>query len=210
MVDAALAVIESEGGSPEQITLREVSRRVGVNHRAAYRHFADKTALLAAVAEEGYRALQLEMEAAVAPLKRASVERRLRAIANAYVTYAIDHPSHYRIMFGRRLNEDGRFPVLEELIANAYTFIANELRPNQDPSALNASPHRELVFGFWSLAHGFATLTLARRIKVKRTLLEPWAQQVFAPFFAGLPTGNRPSGDRQFFRPVYTGSPAKK
>ncbi len=44
MIDAALAVIESEGGNPEQITLREVSRRVGVNHRAVYRHFEDLTA----------------------------------------------------------------------------------------------------------------------------------------------------------------------
>jgi AcrR family transcriptional regulator len=175
MVDAAVAVIESEGGNPEQITLREVSRRVGVNHRAAYRHFEDKIALLAAVAEEGYRALLIEMQQSVSTLKRATPERRLRAIASAYVAYAIDHPSQYRIMFGRRLNEDGRFPVLEDLIDAAYRLLATEMNGSRDA-----------VFGFWSLAHGFATLTLARRIKVKRSLLESWAQQVFEPFFAGL------------------------
>ena len=48
LVTAAVELVE--GSSPEELTLREVSRRVGVNHRAAYRHFEDKTALLAAVA----------------------------------------------------------------------------------------------------------------------------------------------------------------
>ncbi len=186
MVDAAIAVIESEAGTPEDITLREVSRRVGVNHRAAYRHFADKTALLAAVAEEGYRALLVDIDQALAQRRRATTERRLRAIASAYVVYAIDHPSHYRIMFGRRLNEDGRFPVLEELVARAYSVLDAEFRAGQETGELEVTSVLETVFGFWSLAHGFASLTLVRRIKVKRALLESWGQLVFAPFFKGL------------------------
>ena len=186
MIDAALAVIESEGGNPEQITLREVSRRVGVNHRAVYRHFEDLTALLAAVAEEGYRTLQTEMESAIASLRRATSERRLRAIASAYLVFAIDHPSQYRIMFGRRLNEDGRFPVLEELVGRAYALLDAEVRAGQESQEFAKTPVLETVFGFWSLAHGFASLTQARRIKVKRALLESWAQQVLGPFFRGL------------------------
>ncbi len=186
MVDAALAVIGSEGGNPEQITLREISRRVGVNHRAAYRHFEDKTAVLAAVAEEGYRALLTEIDRTLEPLRRATAEKRLRALASSYVAFAIDHPSHYRIMFGRRLNEDGRFPVLEELIDRAYEVLAAEMRAGQERNELAEAPVREAVFGFWALVHGFSTLTLVRRIKVKRALLETWAQQVFNPFFAGL------------------------
>ena len=186
MVDAAVAVVESEGGNPEDITLREVARRVGVNHRAAYRHFTDKTALLAAVAEEGYRALLTEIDAVLTQRRRATAERRLRAIATAYVVYAIDHPSQYRIMFGRRLNEDGRFPVLEELVARAHAVLDAEFRAGQTSGELAETPVLETVFGFWSLAHGFASLTLVRRIKVKRALLESWGQQVFAPFFRGL------------------------
>ncbi len=186
MVDAAIAVIESEGGNPEDITLREVSRRVGVNHRAAYRHFADKTALLAAVAEEGYRALLTDIDAVLTQRRRATAERRLRAIATAYVVFAVDHPSQYRIMFGRRLNEDGRFPVLEELVGRAYAVLDTEFRSGQTSGELAETPVLETVFGFWSLAHGFASLTLVRRIKVKRALLESWGQLVFAPFFRGL------------------------
>src|SRR4051794_36605362 len=66
LVAAALEVI----GKDEQLTLREVSRRVGVNHRAVYRHFADLTSLQAAVAEQGYRQLLVALEEALASLKR--------------------------------------------------------------------------------------------------------------------------------------------
>lgn len=188
MVKAALAVIEGEegGGNPELITLREVARRVGVNHRAAYRHFTDKRALLVAVAEEGFRMLLSDIASALEPLSKAPTTRRLRRIASTYIAFAFDHPSHYRIMFGRRLNEDGRFPELEALVERAFSVLADEIRRGQVSQELAKMPIREAVFGFWSMAHGFASLTLVRRIKVKRALLESWGLQVFRPFLAGL------------------------
>lgn len=185
LVAAAIELIA--GSSPEQLTLREVSRRVGVNHRAVYRHFADKTALLAAVAQDGYRDLLECMEAELASLPaRASACERLLALAVAYVSFAVDHPARYRIMFGRRLNEDGRFNELEELVARAYELLADEFRAGQASQEFSELPVRELVFGFWSLTHGFGSLAIVRRLKVKRGLLESWCRDVFGPFIFGL------------------------
>ena len=184
LVAAAIEVISTE--NPEQLTIREVSRRVGVNHRAVYRHFADLTALLAAVAEQGYRQMIVALEEALAPLKRALPEKRMEALATAYVEFAVDHSAHYRIMFGRRLNEDGRFPVLEGLVVKAFELIDAELLAGIESGRFVARPRRELVFAFWSLAHGFASLALVRRIKVKRALVEPYLRQIVAPFIAGL------------------------
>jgi AcrR family transcriptional regulator len=184
LVASAIDVIST--GGPELITLREVSRRVGVNHRAVYRHFSDLTALLAAVAEQGYRQLTAAMREALAALPRATAEKRVEAIALAYLTFALDHPSHYRIMFGRRLNEDGRFPELEELINDAYAVLAEEIAKGQRAGRFADFPLREAVFAFWSMTHGFASLTLVRRIKLKRSLLESYSRQLFAPFLAGL------------------------
>lgn len=186
LVHAALDIISS--GGPEPITLREVSRRVGVNHRAAYRHFEDLTALLAAVAEEGYRALIDTLDETLAPLRRANPERRLEALGVAYVAFAVDHPAHYRIMFGRRLNEDGRFPILEDLVERAYGVLAGEIRAAQAAGRFAELPTREAVFSVWSLAHGFASLALVRRIRVKRALLEGYTRQLLAPVLAGLRT----------------------
>lgn len=183
LVAAAVELVE--GSSPEELTLREVSRRVGVNHRAAYRHFEDKITLLAAVAEDGYRALLGELKHALSLRSTNRVDRLLR-LAQAYVAFAVDQPGRYRIMFGRRLNEDGRFPALEELVAEAYELLADEIRLGQEQRQLRQLPVQELVFGFWSMVHGFASLAIVRRLKVKRSLLEPWAKEVFKPFFDGL------------------------
>src|SRR2546430_17385992 len=60
LVEAALALVE-ERGNPE-FTLREVARRVGVTHAAPQRHFEDRAALVAAVAEEGFRGLRAHVE----------------------------------------------------------------------------------------------------------------------------------------------------
>ena len=182
LVAAALEVI----GNDEQLTVREVSRRVGVNHRAVYRHFADLTSLLAAVAEQGYRQLLVALEDALAPLKKAPPEKRMEALACAYVAFAIDHSAHYRIMFGKRLNEDGRFPVLEELVLEAFDLIDTEVLAGIESGRFVSRPRRELVFAFWSLAHGFASLTLVRRIKMKRALVDPYVRQIVSPFIAGL------------------------
>ncbi|MFO0593901.1 MAG: TetR/AcrR family transcriptional regulator [Myxococcaceae bacterium] len=185
LVRAAIDLITRDG--TERLTLREVSRRVGVNHRAAYRHFADLTALLAAVAEQGYHELlQVLREALAAFPKKAPAARRMEAIATAYVAFAMDRPAHYRIMFGRRLNEDGRFPALEALAMEAYALIEAELDAGVESGAFENRPRRELVFAFWSLAHGFASLALVRRIKLKRALVEPYVRQIVAPFIAGL------------------------
>lgn len=181
---AAIDLISRDG--TEKLTLREVSRRVGVNHRAVYRHFADLTSLLAAVAEEGYRQLLEALKEALAESRRASPGKRMEALACAYIAFAIDHQAHYRIMFGRRLNEDGRFPVLEELVQEAYSLIDAEIARGIEQEVFVDRPRRELVFGFWSLAHGFASLALVNRIRVKRALVEPYARQIVAPFAAGL------------------------
>src|SRR5258706_529025 len=55
LIDAALELIEQRG--VPALTLREVARRVGVTHAAPHRHFADRAALVAAVAEQGFRGL---------------------------------------------------------------------------------------------------------------------------------------------------------
>jgi AcrR family transcriptional regulator len=172
--------------SPDALTLREVARRVGVNHRAVYRHFADKTALFAAVADSGYRVLVERLEEAVGSAPNAKPERKLLALALAYITFAIDFPAHYRIMFGRRLNEEGRFPELETHVEAARALIATELARGIRAGTLANWPIREAVFSFWSLAHGFVSLTLAHRIKVKRPLLEAYASEIIAPLLAGF------------------------
>lgn len=185
LVAAALGLIERLG--PETFTLREVAAAVGVTHGAAYRHFADKTALLAAVSQEGYRALAARL-ADVAASVKGDPPSRIRALASAYVEFAIERPAHYRVMWGARLNEDGRFPALEAAIGTAFEIMVSEMQRGQDAGVFRAQPAaRDLAIGAWVSAHGYVELVARRRLKVKsqRVALE-YFQTLFEPFLDGV------------------------
>src|SRR5689334_19621575 len=84
-------MLEKEG--LEALTLREVARRAGVSHSAPYRHFAEREALLAALAAEGFERLG-------AAQRKAAEAGGLRAMGEAYVAFALENPQRFRLMFG--------------------------------------------------------------------------------------------------------------
>ncbi|HET8576665.1 MAG TPA: helix-turn-helix domain-containing protein, partial [Methylomirabilota bacterium] len=85
LVAAAVSLVEREG--VDALTLRGAARKAGVSQAAPYRHFADKQALLAAVAEEGFKALSEAMRRASAPHEGDPLGR-FRALGEAYVEFA--------------------------------------------------------------------------------------------------------------------------
>lgn len=183
LVESALVLVREHG--PDALTLREVAARVGVTHPAAYRHFEDKTALLAALAEDGYVRLGEALAAALAGATKSGPRERLRALASAYVGFALDRPAQYRIMWGPRLNTDGRFPTLEAAIARVFGVVRDELVRGQELGAFRAGLPRDRAIGLWVIAHGYVELVSQRRIKVKsrekaveyfHTLFEPWLE----------------------------------
>src|SRR3982751_2670167 len=96
LLQEALSTIRAEG--VEALTLREIGARLGVSRTALYRHFADKGALLAAVATEGFRTLREQLTSAW--VAGAGDRDAFDAMGIAYIRFAIDNPSHYRVMFG--------------------------------------------------------------------------------------------------------------
>jgi len=103
LCDAALQLIAESGTA--SLTLSEVARRVGVSHAAPYRHFADKTALLTALATEGTNLLA---DAVAAALKGAGGVPRARFLdaGYAYVRFAVDNPAYFRVMFSGETNKE--------------------------------------------------------------------------------------------------------
>jgi AcrR family transcriptional regulator len=80
------------------LSLRELARDIGVSHGAPRRHFADKQALLDALAEDGFDRLGAELRASVARAP-AGFAPRLTALANAYIRFATEHAALVEVMF---------------------------------------------------------------------------------------------------------------
>src|SRR6201985_2980200 len=95
LIEASIALAR-EGG-PDRVILREAARAAGVSHSAAYRHFADREALLAEVARHARGELAAEMRRRVARAK--GPRQRLRAVGTAYIDYALREPGLLRTAF---------------------------------------------------------------------------------------------------------------
>jgi AcrR family transcriptional regulator len=186
LVDATLLLLKTEAA--ESLTLREVARRVGVDHTAAYRHFEDKRALFADVAEEGFRQLAEDMRKSVAKLQKKNAQVRLRALARAYVAFAIAHPEHYRVMMGPRLNVEGRFPGLESAVMEAYALLLDEVKRGLLSKTLRrAEKPQDLTMSVWTMAHGFSTLVLLGRLRTKSPAIAlRYFDTVVDPLIEGL------------------------
>jgi AcrR family transcriptional regulator len=184
LIDEGRSLIGEDGS--EGFTLREVARRVGVNHRAVYRHFQNKDDLLAAIAERGYELLVASMKDELTALGEARAPEQLMAMAHAYVDFAFAEPAFFTVMFGRRLNEEGRYPTLEIPIRAAATLLGEVLTRGQERGEIVEGPVRDLGLAFWSSMHGVASMTLSRRIRVKPALRRSYLATLMAPTIRGL------------------------
>ena len=157
LLDAALVLLQTK--DMEQLSLREVARQAGVSHTAPYRHFADKAALLAAVAEEGFITFGRYLSDAVVRANADPIES-LRATGEAYVRYALEHPTHFRVMF--RSASLGYDPdsSLEITAQGTFQILVDVIISGQMAGLIKAGDPKEIATGRWALVHGFSMLLL--------------------------------------------------
>jgi len=169
LLDASLSLVTAHG--VERFSLREAAREVGVSPAAAYRHFRDKDALLAALATEAFAHLAGWMERAIsrAPGAPGSPERETAAfvaVGHAYVEFSVQHPAHFRVMFGPWCQREdvvaleGRTPY-EILVESLDALVAcGALAPAKRAGAEVAA---------WSAVHGLASLVVDGVLQLSKT-----------------------------------------
>lgn len=163
----AAGVELARAGGAEAVVLREVTRRAGVSPNAAYRHFADRHALVLAVSAKAQGMAADRMSAAIrafVPTGNAATDARnaLRGVGQGYLSFARDEPGLFRTAFSvpddlanaassAKAGFDGRTPfqilgdVLDRLLA------AGVLPPERRQGA-------ELLA--WSSVHGLGMLVI--------------------------------------------------
>lgn len=151
MIEAALQLVRKKG--PRGFTLNEASRAAGVSVSAPYNHFKDKDALLIEIVLLGNRTLGTELQAAadiVAPPRE-----KLLAVYLAYVSFAVRHPDLFAVMFQSGIDKTP-FPEIQASAVKAFE-IAAKLAAEIEPSQTSAN---QLALAIWTMAHGFATLSV--------------------------------------------------
>ncbi|TDR93175.1 TetR/AcrR family transcriptional regulator [Enterovirga rhinocerotis] len=112
IVQATISLIEERG--TEAVSLREAARRAGVSSAAPFRHFPNKAALMAAVAEQAMERLTASIEAALAETSSLAPMARFEALGRAYLGWAFDNPTHFQVISSRALVDLQASPRLRQ------------------------------------------------------------------------------------------------
>lgn len=158
LIETSIQLIAEEGVAA--LTLRAVARRLGVSHAAPRHHFASKLELLAAVAMQGFEALADALREA--GTGSSDPWERSRQMGIAYVRFAVDHPAHYRLMFGREFAEGPQPPLQDHWLTNPAGQLLLEMTAEAIATGKDADEERIRTAAVmaWSLVHGVAMLWL--------------------------------------------------
>jgi AcrR family transcriptional regulator len=162
LIRAALQLVEQHG--VKGLALSDAARLAGVSVAAPYRHFIDKEALLAEIAAEGFRLFRGALATASQSHRKDKV-KRLVEMGVAYVEFAVQHRSHFKVMWEGGISKE-KYPEVGQAAYEAFLLLekaATELLPTAQRSRQEA-----LVATAWSLVHGYASLTLEQELDVVR------------------------------------------
>jgi AcrR family transcriptional regulator len=154
IVTAAAAIAEQDGW--DAVTIRRLAEAIEYSQPVLYSHFANRDAIVAAVAIEGFREIATVLRASASTGTTAGAA--LAKVATAYLDFADSRPALYQAMFvlptGLRFAADDVQPELRAAFESLAAVIA--------PLCPDADAATEL---FWGALHGMAELERAGRIR---------------------------------------------
>lgn len=146
----------------EQLSLRELARKIGVSHAAPRRHFPDRRALLDALAEAGFERLDMQLRAAVAEAGD-DFAPRLRATVAAYIRFATEDAALLELMFTSKHR-----PGADRVVASAgpaFTLMYELIAQGQAAGELAAGDPERVGIILFATMQGIATLINGDMVK---------------------------------------------
>jgi AcrR family transcriptional regulator len=158
LVEAGVELARS--GGPDAVVLREVTRMVGVVPNAAYRHFADRDAFLAAVRDAAVGRLAQRMADGMSRVRArrgtlSGARRRLRAVGEAYLEFARTEPGLFDTAFAATEHHP---PAAGEAKPRPLDHLEAALDELVEAGLLEPARRPGVEYPTWATVHGLATL----------------------------------------------------
>jgi AcrR family transcriptional regulator len=148
---AAQEVIAERG--IENLSLRDVARKLGVSHQAPYKHYPSRDHLLAEVMRRCFRGFAAYLDARH---RFEDPEQDLESLGLQYLAYAQRHPLEYRLMFSTTWPESADRPELVRDATHAFDVLLGVLRRiHGDSASMRKKVELDALY-IWSTVHGLA------------------------------------------------------
>ena len=186
LIDEGTQLLDRDGAT--QFSLREVAKAAGVSHGAPYRHFPDRTALLEAIAAQGFANLTAACQTAVATHPD-DPRRQLLMAGRGYVDFAMAHPGVLHLMFGGGIQLESAGAELQQAWDQAGSHLVGILDNGCRKGIYRAESAENLTMAAWSMAHGLSLLLSSGPLQDVRHdpgLLDQLFESVGTTLFEGL------------------------
>ncbi|MFJ1982013.1 TetR/AcrR family transcriptional regulator [Streptomyces albogriseolus] len=165
LLDAAERRLRVHG--VEQLSLRDLARDVGVSHAAPRRHFADRRALLDALAESGFMRLGAKLRAAVNEIDdKDDLPARLQAFAWAYVQFATENAELTGLMNSRKPRPGAT--AVAEAAAAAFGQISDLIEEGQQRGELEGDDPESIGLILYATVLGITSMLNSGMIEPAR------------------------------------------
>jgi AcrR family transcriptional regulator len=163
-LDASRVLLVQDGY--RQLSMRKIAAAVGCSVSSIYLYFANKDQLVHALIDEGFqRWYEVVVESASVPEPPL---QRLELHCRRYISWGLQHPEYYEIMYMLHPPRMARFPKelfrraarSMDILTNLVQECVPELRRSEEESRLRAHV-------VWAILHGFVTTILAERIDIR-------------------------------------------
>jgi len=151
------------------VTLRSLAKELGVSPMTPYRYFENKEELFAMVRTEAFRRFADAQRGAVAAVE--GPEEALRMLGRAYVSFALDEPDAYHIMFELLQAPAGTYPELDAEQARSFSYLHAAVEAAVDAGILEGDSLRRAHY-LWAQVHGLVSLHLAGKLVMGCSLEE--------------------------------------
>jgi AcrR family transcriptional regulator len=181
LLDRAQVVLRER--SLDALSLRELAREAGVSHAAPRKHFADRDALLDALAERGFAQLA-ELLRDAAAREPDDFRRALHATASAYVEFAVAQPALLDLMFAAKV--DGSSDALRSAVTHQLETLLSIGARGAGAGAYAAADVERLILVLSATVQGISALVTSRRITPPQS--KALIDDAIALFLAGAST----------------------
>jgi AcrR family transcriptional regulator len=179
---AARHLLDKEGA--DAVTMRQVADAVGITAMAVYRHYADRAALLNALANEGFDELALRLSAA---RLSGDIEKRLMKILDIYLDHALKNPRLFELMF--LLQREGARQYPRDFKAGrspTANLMAELIQEGMETGYFRKDDLWEIVFEMGALLQGLIMLYLGGRMAMSPARFRTFCRRSFWRYIHGI------------------------
>lgn len=182
ILQKAAALLNKQGH--QAVTMRRVAQAVGITPMALYRHFPDRAGLLNALAEGGFNELAIRL--AALPRSR-SAEKRLTAVLELYLDFALEKASLFELMFFARREGARQFPAaFRAELSPTANFARQAFEEGMRNGTFRKDDAWEITFETGALLQGMVMLYFGGRLGMSADEFRAFCHRSFRRYFRGI------------------------